>query len=225
MGVFVGVSAVYHVVAGHDGFGLALGDGHFKGSQVDFPKGPLVHHGIHAHPPQLLGVDGKVLGAGGNTVCLDAPDVGRAHFSRQIGVLGEILKVPAAQGRALHVQAGAEDHVHVIGSGFLSQGTAQLLAQRNIPGVCHGGGGGEAGGGHRGVQAQVVPRSRLLAQAVRSVGQENGRDAQLVSVPGGPGAPALKQSSLLFQCELADVRFHIHGNLSFFAVILFRCQP
>ena len=31
MGVFVGIGAVYYIVAGHDGLGPALGDGHFKG--------------------------------------------------------------------------------------------------------------------------------------------------------------------------------------------------
>ena len=105
--ILVGISAVYKIVAGHNRLGMALGDGDFKARQVDFPQRPLVHHGVGGHPPQFLGVGGEMLGAGGNTVFLNAPDVGRGHFARQVGVFGEILKIAAAQGAALHVQAGA----------------------------------------------------------------------------------------------------------------------
>ena len=191
VGIFIGVGAVHLIVAGHDCLCLALSDRDFKGGEVDFPQGTLVHHGVHAHPAQLLGVDGEMLGAGGDAIALNAPDVGGGHLAGQIRVFREILKVTSAQGRALHVEARAQNHVHIVCRRFFAQGTAQLLAQRSIPRVGHGGSGGEAGGGHGGIQAQMIPRPCLLAQAVRAVGQEDGGNFQALNFPGGPGAPAL----------------------------------
>ena len=98
---------------------------------------------------------------------------------------------------------------------FLAQGTAQLFSQGFIPGVGHGGSGGEAGGGHRGVQAQMVPRTRLLAQTVGAVGQENVGDSLFAAVPGGLGAPALQKRSLFLQRQFLNIRINTHDDLSF----------
>ena len=86
MVVFVGVFAIDHVVAGHDGFGFALRHSDLKACQVDFTKGPFVHHGVHGHTPQFLGIHREMLGAGGDAVFLDAPDIGGSHFAGQIGI-------------------------------------------------------------------------------------------------------------------------------------------
>ena len=98
VGIFVGVGTVHLVIAGHDGLCAAFLYGDFKGGQVNLPQGALVHHGVHGHPPQLLGIDGKVLGTGGGTITLNAPDIGSSHLTGEIRILGEILKVPPAQG-------------------------------------------------------------------------------------------------------------------------------
>ena len=45
----------------------------------------------------------EMLGTGGSTFALNAPDIGGSHFHGEIGVLGEIFKIPATQGRTLHV--------------------------------------------------------------------------------------------------------------------------
>ena len=198
MGVLVGVGAVDQVVGRHDGLGLSLFYHHLKARQVDLPEGALVQDGIRGHAPQLLAVGRKVLGAGGNAVFLDAPDVSSGHFASQIGVLREILKVPAAQG-----------------SSFFAHGPAHSLAQGRVPAVGHGGRGGEAGGRHTGVQAQMVGSTGLLADAVGAVGQGNGRDALARQSPGSKHRLAREQRTFLFQVQTADDICIVHGIFLF----------
>ncbi len=100
---------------------MALLHRDFKAGDVNFPQGALVHDGVRCHPPQLLGVGGEVFGAGGHAIFLDAPDVSRRHFTRQVGVLGEILKVAPAKGAALDVQPRPQQDTHVLGRGLNSQ--------------------------------------------------------------------------------------------------------
>ena len=118
-----------------------------------------------------------MLGAGRHPHGLDAAHITGCQLAGKVGIFGEILKVAAAQGAALGVQARAKDHVDAVGSGLLAQGLADLLAQGGVPAVGHGGRCGEAGSRFRGVQAQVVCRACLLAQAVGAVRQPDGRDA------------------------------------------------
>ena len=96
VGVLVGVGAVDEVVAGHDGLGVRLFDDDFKAGQVEFPQGSLVDDGVRRHAAQLLAVDGKVFGAGGDTVGLDAAHVGRGQLAGEVRVLREILEVAPA---------------------------------------------------------------------------------------------------------------------------------
>ena len=213
VGVFVGVGAVYRVIAGHDGFWMPLFYGDLKGGKVDLPQGALVHHGVRRQPPGLLGVDGKVLRAGGGAVFLNAPDIGGGHFACQVGILGEVFKIPPAEGAALHVQTRAQHHMDAAGGGFLAKGTAQRLTQFRRPGIGHGGGGGEAGGGVRGVQAQMVSGAGLAAQAVGAVGQEHSRDPKPGNGVGLPVGSALKQEGFFFQGQACNVCIYGHGVL------------
>ena len=215
MGVLVGVGAVDEVIGGHDGLGLRLLDHHLEAGQVDLPQGALVHDGIRGHAAQLLTVHRKVLGAGGDAVFLDAADVGRRHLAGKVGVLREILEVAAAQGAALDVQAGAQQHRHALCRGFLAHGRAHSLAQRGVPAVGNGGRGGEAGGGHTGVQAQMVSRARLLAHTVGAVRQGNGRDALARQRPGGEHRAAAQQGAFLFQIQAVDDICMFHGIFLF----------
>ena len=186
MGILIGVGAVYFVVGGHDGLGAALFDGNFKVGEVQLPQGALVHHAVAGHAQQLLGVGRKMLGAGGNSVFLYAPDEGGCHFSAQVGVLGVVLKVPPAQGAALGVQAGPQQNVDLLAGGLLSDGAAAQGGQRLVPAVGDAGGGGKAGGWLAGVDAQMVPLSQLLAYTVGAVGQEHTGHPRLGEGVGAP---------------------------------------
>ena len=202
--VLVGVLAVDPVVGRHDGHGVSLFYGDLKAGQVDLPVGPLVHHAVRVHPKGLLAVGGKVLGAGCHTLALDATDVGRRHLAGQIGILGEILKVAPAQGGALHVQAGAQQHADALSLGLFAQHLAQLLAQLRVPGVGHGGRRGVAGGGQRGVQPQMVRSTRLFPQPVRAVRQKHPGDVQPLHALGGEITLAAQQAAFLFQGHLLN---------------------
>ena len=96
--VFVGIDPVNPIVGGHNALGVGLLHHDFKAGEVDFPEGALVHDGVGGLTAQLGIVGGKVLGAGGHTLRLNAPDVACGHFTCQIGVFTEILEVTAAQG-------------------------------------------------------------------------------------------------------------------------------
>ena len=187
-----------------------------KPGEINFPQGALVHDGVRRHPPQLLGVSSKVLGTGGHAVLLDAPDIAGRHFTCQIGVLGKILKVAPAEGGALNVQAGAQQDAHILGRGLHPQVFAQFLAQGGVPGVGDGGGGGIAGGGQGAVQAQLVPRALLLADAVGAVGQGHVGHAQPLHAPRLPEVLAGEQIALLLQGHLLDDIRVFQPNHSFF---------
>ena len=139
VGVLVGVGAVDEVVAGHDGLGVRLFDDNFKAGQVELSQGSLVDDGVRRHAAQLLAVDGEVLGASGDVVGLDAAHVGRGQLAGEVRVLGKILKVAPAQGAALGVKPGAEQHGNLLRGSLLAHGAADLLAQCGIPAAGHGG--------------------------------------------------------------------------------------
>ena len=212
MGILVGIGAVDLVVAGHDGSGLALFYGDLKAGKVDFPQRALVHHAVHGHPPQLLRIDGKMLGAGGDAVFLNAPDIGGGHFTGKIGVFREILKVPPAQGAALHIESRPQQNVYTVRGSFPAQRSAQLLPQRFIPGIGHGGRRREAGGGDGSVQSQMVAGACLLAQAVRAVGKEAYGDPRILLFIACPGRPSLQEGRFFFQRQRIDCFIYDHAN-------------
>ena len=212
VGVLVGVGAVDEVVGGHDGLGVGLLDHDLKAGEVELPEGALVQHRVAGHPAQLLAVDGKVLGAGGNAVFLDAPHIARRHFAGEERVLRKILKVAAAQGAALDVQARAQQHGHLLRGSLLAQSLAHGFAQLRVPAAGHGGAGGEAGGRDRRVQAQMVRCARLLAHAVGAIGEGDGRDAFFREIPGGEHRLARKQSAFLLQIQFLDDIGMFHRN-------------
>ena len=179
MMVFVGVGVVHLIIRRHDGFGAGLLYHDLEGGEVQLPQGALVQHRVAGHAAQLLTVGGIVLGAGCHTVCLNAPDVGGCHLAGEVGILREILKAASTQGAALQVQTGPEQDVDPVCGGLLAQCPAHLFAQRRVPAVCHGGGGGKAGGRHGGVQAQMVGSTCLLTQTIGAVRKPRGRHALL----------------------------------------------
>ena len=214
MAVLVGVSSVDEVIAAHDGLGLCFLDHDLKPGQVQFPQSAFIHHRIRRHAAQFLAVDGKVLGAGRNTVGLDAPHIARGHFAGKIRILGEILKVAAAEGAALGVQAWPQQHGNFLCGGFFAHGLADLLAQGGVPAARHGGGSGEAGGRNTGVQPQVVRRPGLLAHAVGAIGQSDRRNASLLIRTGGKGTRARKQRTFLFKRQSLQL-FLLHKVVPF----------
>ena len=214
MAVLVGISAVDEVIAAHDGLGLCFLDHDLEPGQVQLPQGAFIHHGIRRHAAQLLAVDGKVLGAGGDAVGLDAPHIARCHFARKIRILGEILKVAAAEGAALGIQAWPQQHGNFLCGGFFAHCLADLFAQGRVPAARHSGRRGEAGGRNTGVQPQVVRRARLLAHAVRTIRKGDGRDIIFRQCTGSKGSSARKQRTFLFKRQSLQL-FLLHKVVPF----------
>ena len=204
VGIFVGVGSVHPVVGGHDPQGAALLHGDLKPGEVQLPECALVHHAVAGHAQQLLAVGGEVLDAGGRPLGLDAPHQGGGELAGQIGVLREVLKVPAPQGAALQVHPRPQEHVHPLGGGLPAQGAAHLLQQRRVPAPRQAGGGGEAGGRLAGPLAQMVPPAQLPPQAVGAVGHHHGGHPRLGKGVGAPHVLPREEGDFLLQCELFE---------------------
>ena len=200
--VLTGVGTVDLVVGGHEAPGPPLLHRDLETGEVELPQGALVHHTVRVHAQGLLAVDGEVLGAGGDAVGLDAPDIGRRQLAGQVGVLRVVLEVPPALGGAFQVQPRPQQHADSQGTGLLPDQPAHGLHQLRVPGAGQGGGDGPAGGGQAGVEPQVVRRPGLLAHAAGSVGEEDGGDAQLGDGLGGELGAAAEQGAFLLQGHL-----------------------
>ena len=177
---------------------MPLAHGDFKVGEVDFAERAFVHDRVGGHASQLRVVGGKVLRAGGNAVCLNAADIARRHLAGKVRILGEILKVAAAERTAFDIQTRAEQNAHILRSGLCAEMLAELLAKRRIPGVRHRRGGGVAGGGQGAVQTELVARALLLADTVRPVRQGHVFDAETLYALGLPKIAPRKQMTLFF---------------------------
>ena len=128
----------------------------------------------------------------------------------QKGVFGKIFEVTAAQRRALHVDAGAEDEVYLQSNCLLGQRLTYLVQQIHVPGGGQAGGGGKAGSGqtllHQGVDV------RQAANAVRAVGHEQWRDIEAGNGRCGPGAVTGAKGSFFSQAHLGDQGLNIGGH-------------
>ena len=174
---FVGVGAVDEVVRAHDALGATLAHHDLERREVELAQGALVEDGVRRLPPRLLAVRGKVLRAGGDAGRLDAAHVGRSHLAGEVGVLGEVLEVAAAEGTPLDAEPGSQHHVHPLGQTLLAQGAAKGLSHARVPAVGDGGRRGEARCGPAATYAQVIGSLRLEAQAMGAIRELHGRNA------------------------------------------------
>ena len=96
--------------------------------------------------------------------------------------------------------------------GLFAQRFADFLAERRVPGVGHGGGGGKAGSRQRSVETQVIRGARLLAQAVRPIGEEERRDAAMRESPCFKHGLAAQQRRLLPQGHIREYVCVLHSR-------------
>ena len=134
------------VVSPHNGQASALLDGRLEAGQVQLVQGPLVHLHVDVITAGFLVVGDEVLDAGGDVVFLNSLDLRHAHFGNQIRILGHVLEVPAAKGRAVDVNSGREGNVLSPAPDLPPQGLAVFIGHVGVPGGGHGSDAGEAGG-------------------------------------------------------------------------------
>ena len=202
--VLVGIDAVHEVVGAHDGHRVGLASDDLKPGEVDLAQRALVEDGVGRLAAHLLAVYGKVLGAGPDTVALDAAHKGGSHLAGEVGVLGEVLEVAPAQRVALDAEARGEQRGHLLAHRLLAHGGANALLEPLVPGVGHGDGGGEAGCGLRPVKAEVVGSARLMADSGGPVGELDGGDAQALVRPAAKGGGTLEHRALLGERHPCD---------------------
>ena len=212
--VLVGKVPVDPVIGTHEAAGPALRDGVAEALQIYLPESPLIHHLVHAHAPGLLAVHRIVLDAGGDALGLYAPDHGRRQFPRQIGVLGEVFKVPAAEGVTLYIQARAQYHAHVLPGGLLAYALSHFFQQLRVPAAGQGGGRGETGGGQTAVEPQMVGLVGLLPEPVGAVGEHHIGDAQALYAFGVPEVGPGAEGCLLLQSHPVYQLFVLHFSAS-----------
>ena len=129
-----------------------------------------------------------MLGARGRSRGLDAVDEAGGHGACQNRVLGKVLEVASAQGRALDVEAGAEEDVDAEAAGFQPQRLAHVARELGVPGGRERGGRREAGRLFGLGDAQVIGVPELAAHAVRAVAHDEGGDICRGDRAGVPGA-------------------------------------
>ena len=192
------VDALYAVVAGHYRPRLRLADSDLKGRHVDLVECPLIDVGIGPHPLGFDVVRNKVLQRCPDALGLHALDVGGAQFAGKIGVFGEVLEIPAPEGRALDVDAGAEQQVDAQRTRFDCQRGSDVTHQVHVPGGRQCRSGREAGG------RQLVPVTPGIggwspSHSVRPVGHPDVGDIEAIDRLRAPGIPAGSQHDFFFQ--------------------------
>ena len=139
--------SVYLVVGGHDGKRMSFLNGNLEGPQIDFLQGPFGDHGVGGHALKFLMVADVMLEGRGDLVVLKSLYKGAGQLARQDGIFREILKISAAEGTSLNVDAGPEQPVDQgwIGPAFLRKIDTGLISQILIPAHGQAGIGGKGG--------------------------------------------------------------------------------
>ena len=183
--VLLGVDAVDFVVRAHDGPGVGLADGDLEALQVELAEDAGADAGVVAHTVDLLVVGGEMLDGYAHAVALDAAHVGCGHLAGEEGILGEVLEVTAAEGVAVQVLAGSQEHVGAVFLHLLAHGGGELLYEFGVPGRCQHGSHREAGA----IESLVgTGTGRVDAEAGRAVGKNRVGNAQAGNGAGGAGS-------------------------------------
>lgn len=194
--------AVDTVVRTHDGGRPSRGDDVLERGQVDLAQGPLVHLGTDPKTVRLLAVDREVLERRAHAEGLHTVDPGRADAPCEERILTDVLEVPAAQGRALDVDARPQYDADLMRDRLAGDRPAHPFHQGGIPGRAEAHQRRETCGGHARPDAQGIASLGLFAQAVRAVGEHDRCDSGLRQRLGVPEVAARGQRRFLAQRQV-----------------------
>ena len=129
------------------------------------------------------------------------------HLAGEVGILGVVLKVAAAERAALHIHRRPEDNSHARCESLACQALGHFAAQLHVPAARDAGASGKACGGHRLAEAEMVAGSIVLAaKAVRAVGDAHARQAEALDALQVPEGGAGAAGRLLLEGHLLDER-------------------
>ena len=133
----------------------------------------------------------------------------------EVGVFGKVFKVPAAEGAALQVGAGAQQDADLFRLTVLAQSVADLFFQGHVEGIGHAGAGGEAGGGNGFVEAGLDGAVDVLAQAVGAVADQHRLYTQAGDAGDVPEVGAGAEVGLFGEGHLGEDFLWVHGKAPF----------
>ena len=176
--VLATVGSVQPVVGAHHHPRVGFPDGDLEAAQVDLPQRPFVDDRIDHHAPRLLVVGCEVLDAGTDALRLGSFDHRGGQFTREQRILREVLEIPATPRVALDIDPRAEDYGDIVGETLDPECDADFVQQVRIPRAGQRGGRREAGCGNASRDAGKVSRTRLFAQAVRTIREHDRRQSE-----------------------------------------------
>ena len=133
--MIVAIDAVDPVVAGHDGHGLSSLHRDLEALEIELPQCPLAETGVVSIAVGLLVVAGKVLGTGAAATGLDPPHHRCRHDPRDQWILGEIFKIPPAEGISMEVHPRRQEHIHPQRLHLLCHQGVECLHGRGVKGT------------------------------------------------------------------------------------------
>ena len=155
---------------------------------------------------------------------LDTLDQGGGHLSRQIGILGEVFEITAAQRAALNIHRRSQQDAQAFTLAGVAQGFAHLFDHVRIKGSCRRAGCGKADCLDAVVDTEMITLQILLAQAVGTVADHRSRDSEAFHSLRMPEIPAGTKSGLFFQRHLGDqltnvLYFHTSPQSDWFEIM------
>ena len=193
-----GEHAVDTVVGTHNLRRLSFLDSIFKGRQIQFAEGTLVHHLADRHTQIFLAINGVVLEGSTDTFGLHTVDERCRQVACKVGILTIILKVATALGRTLDIGAGAKNRDDLLVASLVCHSSTHLVDQIRVPRRCTGNSRWEASSRYRSFHTKTCIGVVLFAHAVRTVCHHDGGYAQPFDWLGVPKIKAGTKRGLFF---------------------------
>ena len=176
--VLGGALLVDEVVGGHDGKGPGDFDADLEGFEVELTEGADGDLGVGILPVLFFVVAGKMLERAADALALGTLDEGGGEHAGEEGILGEVLEVAAAEGRAVEVDGRPEPEADAIFTDFLADGLADLLEETHVPGAGEEGSGGEGSGRNGRFGAETEALGTIGGHHVGNAGEGKIPDAE-----------------------------------------------
>ena len=193
------------VIGSHHAPGIAIADGHLKGTEVDFVHGPVGDAHIDEASVVFLVVEGIVLQAYGRTVVLRTFGICHSQHTAEIGVFTEVFIGSSTRWETLDIDGWPQYHILATQPGLMAHALSVGKGPLDAPGGCQCRTRREEGG-RVGGQMEGVPgvRLHLLTDTERSVRIFYICNVQTGDTLRGEHVLAMQHGDLLFETHVLD---------------------